>query len=42
MSGSIGSKITQTITGSYTDKVMALFIGGAVSFIAGLYLYIKK
>lgn len=42
MSGSIGSKITQTITGSNTDKVMALYIGGAVSFVVGLYLYIKK
>ena len=42
MSGSVGSKLTQTITGSYTDKVMALYIGGAVSFVVGLYLYIKK
>ena len=42
MSGSIGSKITQTITGSHADKVMILYIGGAVSFIIGLYLNIKK
>ncbi len=42
MSGSIGSQITQTITGSYADKVMILYIGGAASFIVGLYLYIKK
>ena len=42
MSGSVGSKITQTITGSYADKVMILYIGGAASFIVGLYLYIKK
>ncbi len=42
MSGSIGSKITQTITGSHADKVMILYIGGAVSFIVGLYLNIKK
>jgi len=42
MSGSIGSQITQTITGSHTDKVMALYIGGAASFIVGLYLNIKK
>ncbi len=42
MSGSIGSQITQTITGSHTDKVMVLYIGGAASFIVGLYLYIKK
>ncbi len=42
ISGSVGSKITQTITGSYADKVMILYIGGAVSFIIGLYLNIKK
>jgi len=42
MSGSIGSQITQTITGSNTDKVMALYIGGAASFVVGLYLVIKK
>jgi len=42
MSGSIGSTITQTITGSNTDKVMTLYIGGAASFVVGLYLYIKK
>ena len=42
MSGSVGSKITQTITGSFTDKVMILYIAGAVSFIVGLYLNIKK
>ncbi|NNL32132.1 MAG: DUF3185 family protein, partial [Flavobacteriaceae bacterium] len=40
--GSVGSKITQTITGSFTDKVMILYIAGAVSFIVGLYLNIKK
>lgn len=42
ISGSVGSKITQTITGSHADKVMTLYIGGAASFIVGLYLYIKK
>ncbi len=42
MSGSISSQITQTITGSHADKVMTLYIGGAASFIVGLYIYIKK
>ena len=42
ISESVGSQITQTVTGSYTDKVMLLFIGGAASFIAGLFLFIKK
>lgn len=42
MSGSVGSQISQTITGSHSDKVMMLFIGGAASFIVGLYLFVKK
>lgn len=42
LSGSVGSKLTQTMTGSHTDKVMMLYIGGAASFIVGLYLKIKK
>jgi hypothetical protein len=42
ISGSMGSKITQTITGSLTDKEMILYIGGAASFIIGLYLNIRK
>jgi phosphate/sulfate permease len=42
ISESVGSQITQTVTGSYTDKAMLLFIGGAASFVAGLFLFIKK
>ncbi|MFC1505122.1 DUF3185 family protein [Thermodesulfobacteriota bacterium] len=42
ISGAIGSQISKTITGSHTDKVMMLYIGGAVSFVFGIYLYIKK
>ncbi len=42
ISGSIGSQISQTFTGSPTDKVMMLYIGGAVSFVVGIYLYIRK
>ncbi|MEJ2450182.1 MAG: DUF3185 family protein [Gammaproteobacteria bacterium] len=42
LSGSVGSKITQVVTGSNTDKVMTLYIGGAVSFLVGLFLFIKK
>ncbi|MEJ2361286.1 MAG: DUF3185 family protein [Gammaproteobacteria bacterium] len=42
LSGSVGSKITQAVTGSNTDKVMTLYIGGAVSFLVGLFLFIKK
>lgn len=42
LSGSVGSKITQAITGSDTDKVMTFYILGAVSFFIGLYLFKKN
>ena len=42
MSGGFGSRVSLAITGSHSDKVMMLYIGGAVSFVAGLYLFITK
>ena len=42
LSGSVGSQITQAVTGSDTDKVMTLYIAGAVSFVVGIYLFLKK
>ncbi|MBW1815139.1 MAG: DUF3185 family protein [Deltaproteobacteria bacterium] len=42
LSGSIGSQLSQTFTGSAPDKVILLYIGGAASFVVGLYLYIKN
>jgi hypothetical protein len=42
LSGSIGSKITQVVTGSDTDKVMTFYISGAVCFVVGIFLSIKK
>lgn len=42
LSESIGSEITHAVTGSETDKVMTLYIAGAVSFVVGLYLFIKN
>ncbi len=42
MSGSLESQINSAFNGSPTDKVMMLYIGGAVSFIVGLYLSIRK
>jgi hypothetical protein len=41
-SGGLGSQLTQAVTGSHTDKVMMLYIGGAASFAVGLFLFIKK
>jgi len=42
LSGSVGSQITQAVTGSDTDKVMMFYISGAVSLVVGIYLFIKK
>ena len=42
LSGSVGSQLTKAISGSHTDKVMMMYIGGAVSAIAGLFLLTKK
>ncbi|MDT8318130.1 MAG: DUF3185 family protein [bacterium] len=42
LSGSVGSQIIQAVTGSNTDKVMTLYITGAVSFVVGIYLFAKK
>ena len=42
LSGSVGSQITQAVTGSDTDKVMTYYILGAASFVVGLYLFSKK
>lgn len=40
LSGSAGSQITQALSGS-DDKVIMFYIGGAVSFVVGLYLFRK-
>ncbi|MDZ7804562.1 MAG: DUF3185 family protein [Thiohalophilus sp.] len=42
LSGSVGSQITQAVTGSDTDKVMTFYIVGAISFVVGIYLFAKK
>ena len=42
MSGSVGSQVTQAVTGSDTDKVMTYYILGAISFVVGIYLFFKK
>lgn len=42
LSGSVGSKITQAVTGSDSDKVMIFYITGAIGLVVGLYLSIKN
>lgn len=41
MSSSVGANINEALTGAEPDKVMMLYIGGAISFIIGIYLAIK-
>ena len=42
MSGSFGSQTKEAFSGTPTDKVMLMYIGGAVSGVIGLFLLIKK
>lgn len=42
LSGSVESQLNQALTGADTDKVMTLYITGAISFVVGLFLFIKK
>jgi hypothetical protein len=42
MSDSLGSQLSRAVTGDDTDKVMMLYIGGAASFIVGIYLLVRK
>jgi hypothetical protein len=42
LSDSFGGQLTKAISGSDSDKVMTLYISGAVSIVVGLYLLIKK
>lgn len=42
MSGSLGGQLSEAMTGSPTDNVMWRYIGGAISFVVGLLLVVKK
>ncbi len=42
LSGGVGAQVTQAFTGSPTDRIMAFYIGGAVSLAVGLFLLFKK
>jgi hypothetical protein len=42
MSGSLGSELTEGVTGAKPDAVMIRYIGGAASLIVGLYLLFRK
>ncbi|MDT8452809.1 MAG: DUF3185 family protein [Gammaproteobacteria bacterium] len=38
LSESVGSQVTEAVTGAESDKIMALYISGAISFVVGLFL----
>lgn len=38
LSESVGSQVTEAVTGAESDKIMTLYISGAVSFVVGLFL----
>ncbi len=42
LSAGLDSQISQTFTGSNSDDVMYRYVFGTVSFIAGLFLFVKK
>ena len=42
LSGSVGSQVTEALTGSPTDRIMTFYIGGAVSLVVGLFLLFKR
>lgn len=42
LSGSVGSQLTKAISGSQTDRIMMMYIGGASGIVAGLFLLLKK
>jgi hypothetical protein len=41
LSGSLGSQITHALTGSDSDQVMRFYIGGAASFVVGVFLLFR-
>ena len=42
LSDSVGSQLSQAVTGSDTDKVMTLYIAGVASFVVGIYLFTRN
>jgi len=42
LSGSVGSQLTEAVTGSPTDRVMTFSIGSAAALVVGLLLLFRK
>ena len=41
-SGGFESQLSNALTGSHSDNVMLLFIGGGVAAVVGIYFLIKR
>jgi len=41
MSGEFGARVTETFSGSLADGVTVRYVGGAASFLVGIYLVLK-
>lgn len=41
-SGSVGSQLSEALNGAPSDNVMIFYIGGAVSFAVGAFLFLRK
>ena len=42
LSESFGAQVSQVVTGTDTDKVVTIYLAGAVSLAIGIYLFIKR
>lgn len=42
LSDSLTSELSEAVTGAEPDRVMRYYIGGAVSFVVGLFLVLKN
>ena len=38
----LGSQLSNAFTGSHSDNVIMLYIGGAACLVVGIYLFLKK
>lgn len=42
ISGGVSSQVSQALTGSASEGVVVRYIAGAASFVAGIFVFIKK
>ena len=42
ISGSLGSQLNNAFNGAPSDRVLMLYIGGAISLVIGIYLQVRR